>query len=130
MPQAPNVPVTVWEQIPVVVLFALLLFATVIGPVWFIARAFTKAIADINKYYAEIIQSNNSQWQAYFDARSESSRMLNTQLAERLDNVATILKKLVHDFELHDEMEKQLFDLLSGETKSTVKRTRKKDPNP
>lgn len=102
----PDVPVTVWEQIPVIVVFAFLLA----GMAWLMVRAFSRAVADINAHYAAIIDSSNKQWQQYFDARSETNKMINDQLIEKLENLADVIDKLNTDFTKHDVMERQALE--------------------
>lgn len=116
-----NVPVTVWEQIPVIVIFTLLLCA--IGFAAF--RAFKDALIEINKHYlkivedgnkqyAETIKSNNEQWQQYFNARAETSQMVNSQVVEKLEKLTGIISELVDKFDSHDLMERQALDEMSG----------------
>jgi CBS domain containing-hemolysin-like protein len=109
----PAVPVSVWEQIPVVVIFTLLLCA--LGLAMF--KAFREAITDINEHYLEIVEQsnarhadslreNNEQWQLYFNARSETTQMVNSQVVEKLEKLTAIIQKLVGDFDSHDRMER------------------------
>jgi len=105
----PAIPTPVWEQIAVVIVFALLLS----GMGWIIVRIFTQAIADVNRHYAALLVETNKQWQAYFDARSESSNLLAEQLTQRMDQIAKILSGLVSDFKTHDLLERQALDELN-----------------
>ncbi len=100
----PTVPVTVWEQISVVVVFAFLLA----GLGWFLVKMFTSAIADVNAHYANLLKDTNAQWQKYFDARSESSNILAEKLTLRMDEMTHILSVLVKDFEEHDRVEMEM----------------------
>ena len=93
-----TVPVTVWEQIPVIVLFSVLF----VGGALMMVRAFTKAVADINAHYAAIIENNNAQWQKYFDARSATNTVVNDQMVDKLENLTAIIAQLVVDFQRHD----------------------------
>jgi predicted PurR-regulated permease PerM len=120
----PTVPVTVWEQISVVVVFAFLLA----GLGWILVRMFTGAIADVNKHYAELLKDTNAQWQKYFDARSESSNILSEKLTLRMDEISKILAGLVSDFEEHDRVEMALLDAMRAAR--TERRNPKKNPNP
>lgn len=113
----PTVPVSVWEQIPVIVIFALLLA----GIAWLMVKAFSKAIADINAHYAAIIQTNNEQWQKYFDARSESYRLVNEQVLKQLEGLTQVIADFHEDFSAHDLMERQALDEMSGKRKLAKK---------
>ena len=99
----PSVPVSVWEQIAVVIVFAFLLA----GLGWILVRLFTQAIADVNAHYARLIKDTNLQWQQYFDARAEAGSLLSRQMLERMDQVAGLLENLAGDFEAHDRLERQ-----------------------
>jgi hypothetical protein len=100
----PSVPVPVWEQIAVVIVFAFLLA----GLGWSLVRLFTKAIADVNAHYAQLLKDANQQWQQYFDARTETSSLVSRQMMERLEQVASCLDGLVDEFEAHDRWERQV----------------------
>jgi hypothetical protein len=113
-----TVPVTVWEQIPVIVIVALLLA----GIVSWMVRAFSKAIADINRHYSELvgnitmqyaasIKENNENWQKYFDARSETSKMVYDQMVNDLARLADLIEKLAAKFEKHDALERQVLGM-------------------
>lgn len=91
----PDVPVSVWEQIPVVVVFAFLLA----GLGWLLVKVFSKAVAEINAHYSEIVRQNNEQWQKYFDAKDENNRMVNEQVVEKLEELTKIIQTLVNEFE-------------------------------
>jgi rubrerythrin len=92
------IPIGVWEQISVVVVFALLLS----GVGYVLVKMFTKAIADINGHYARLFADQNVSWQMYFDARSESTAMMTVKLTERMDDIANLLRGLIEDHEKHD----------------------------
>ena len=124
----PTIPVSVWDQIAVVIVFAILLG----GMGWFGAKLFIRAIKDvsaenakaireINAENAKVIGSVNIQWQRYFDARSESSNLLSQELTKRMDEIAQILGGLVKDFSSHDQMERQALDEMSGKRRLTKK---------
>lgn len=109
----PTVPVGVWEQISVVVVFAFLLA----GLGWVLVRMFTSAIADVNAHYARVLSDSNTAWQKYFDARSESANLVSAQMMDRMEEIAGILKKLASDFDAHDHMERQALDEMSNRRK-------------
>jgi predicted PurR-regulated permease PerM len=100
----PTVPVSVWDQIAVVIVFVFLLG----GMGWVVVKIFTKAIADVNAHYAQLLKDTNHQWQQYFDARAESNNEISQQLTERMDQIASVLGQLVTDFQRHDDMERQV----------------------
>jgi predicted PurR-regulated permease PerM len=102
----PTVPVSVWEQISVVIVFAFLLA----GLGWVLVKMFTSAIADVNAHYANLLKDTNAQWQKYFDARSDSTNAISQQMMSRMDEIAKILGGLVSDFEVHDAMERQVHE--------------------
>jgi tRNA isopentenyl-2-thiomethyl-A-37 hydroxylase MiaE len=105
----PNVPVPVWEQIAVVIVFAFLLA----GLGWVLVRLFTRAIADVNAHYASLIRDNNRQWQQYFDARAEVGNLISRQMLERMDQVAGVLTQLSADFKTQERLERQALDVLN-----------------
>ncbi len=128
----PNVPVSVWEQISVVVIFSFLLA----GMGYVLLKIFSKAIADINKYYAEMVEKNNTQfstsllennkqWQLYFDARSETSKLVDDQIVDKLSQLTIAIEKLASDFGRHDLMERQALDEM-GDKRKLLKSPRKK----
>lgn len=116
----PDVPVSVWDQIPVVVIFALLLA----GLGWLLMKIFTKAIAEINSHYASIVTSNNAQWQKYFDARGETDKLINEQVIRQLEGLTKIVTRLVADFDKHDQMERQALDEMAERRKLSGKTNR------
>lgn len=104
----PDVPVSVWEQIPVVIVFAFLLA----GLGWLLVRVFSKAVAEINAHYSEIVRQNNEQWQKYFDAKDESNRMVNKQVVEELEELTNVISRLVNEFHEHDRrMGEKIYEL-------------------
>lgn len=116
----PEVPLSVWEQISVVVVFAFLLG----GMGWLLMKVFSKAIADINAHYASIVSNNNAQWQKYFDARGETEKLVNEQVIRQLEGLTKVVTRLVSDFERHDQMERQALDEMAEK-----RRLAKKNPN-
>ncbi len=94
----PTVPISVWDQIPVVVIFAFLLA----GLGLLLVRVFSKAVADINQHYEQIIRQNNEQWQKYFDAKDESNRIVSEQVVRKLEDLTKVIQRLVNDFNEHD----------------------------
>ena len=127
----PDIPVSVWEQIPVIVIFTLLLG----GVSYFMIKTFSKAVSDINAHYAIIteksnaqyaqsLKENNAQWQKYFDARTETSALVNKQIIEQLEGLTEAVEKLVGDFKEHDQMERQA--LAAGALSPQKHRTAKK----
>ena len=106
----PNVPVSVWEQIPVIIVFSFLLASGAV----LMLKAFSKAVADINAHYADIITKNNQQWQTYFDARSATNVVVNDQMVEKLEKLTTVIDKLTTDFERHDAAELGLLERIAA----------------
>lgn len=100
------VPMSAWDQIAVIVVFAFLLG----GLGWVMVKIFTKAIADINAHYAMLFDKNNLQWQQYFDARSETSIMVNKQVVAQLGELTKAVADLTSKFNYHDQWERQLQD--------------------
>jgi hypothetical protein len=99
----PAIPVSVWDQIGVVVVFAFLMA----GLGYVVVKVFTKSIADINAHYAVLLKDTNHQWQIYFDARTEASTQISHALTDRMDQIGEILGQLVKDFERHDLLESE-----------------------
>lgn len=115
----PSVPTTVWEQIPVIVIFAFLLA----GIGYFAFKSFTASVTEINKNYAQIVEKNNAQfsatlkdnnllWQKYIDARAENTQLVNEQFMKQLAALTEAVRDLSNDFNLHDQMERQALDTL------------------
>lgn len=114
----PEVPVSVWEQIPVVIVFAFLLA----GLGWLLVKIFSKAVAEINAHYSGIVETinrqysdtlkqNNEQWQKYFNAKEEKNHIINQQVVERLEDLTKAIQKLMEDFENHDRRIYELSNL-------------------
>jgi hypothetical protein len=131
----PEVPVPVWQQIAIVVVFAFLLA----GLGWLLVKIFSDAIEkanathaqtikDINAHYANLVTQNNAQWQVYFDARSESNRLVNTQVIEKLGDLTEAVGRigehiisLTDKFDMHDQMERQALDSMSDKRSKLAK---------
>lgn len=113
----PTVPLSVWEQISVVVVFAFLMA----GLAWLMVRAFSNAVADINSHYAEIIKASNLQWQQYFDARSETGRLVNNQIVEQLKNLTESIMELSERHDGHDTMVRGALDAMADKRKPLAK---------
>jgi hypothetical protein len=113
----PSIPVSVWEQIAVVIVFAFLLA----GVGYVLVKLFTKSIADINAHYSKLLTETNTQWQKYFDARSESSSMMAEKLTDRMDQITKILSGLVSDFESHDHMERKALERMEDRQRTSTK---------
>lgn len=96
----PEIPVPVWQQIAIVIVFAFLLA----GLGWVLVRLFTEAVADVNAHYARLIKDTNHQWQQYFDARSETSAMLSRQMLERMDELARGLGHIAAGLEAREKL--------------------------
>ena len=117
----PEVPVPVWQQISIVIVFAFLLA----GMGYALMKVFIKAIADINSHYASIVSNNNKQWQTYFDLRGESDKLINAQFIRQLESLTNVVTRLVDDFSKHDLMERQALDEMADKRRLAKKR----DPN-
>jgi len=124
----PDIPPSAWEQIPIVIVFSILLG----GIGWLMVKAFSKAVADITNYYAAMVEKNNAQfsaallannqqWQLYFDARSEAGRLVDGQVIDKLENIGDVLISLSGQFDVHDKMESQAIDMMIAK--------RKRNPN-
>jgi hypothetical protein len=112
----PTVPVSVWNQIAVVVVFSFLLG----GIGYFMVKMFSKAIADINMHYSTIVKENNEQWQKYFDARSEVYQLVNKNVLKQMEDLTKAITDLNTDFREHDRMERQALDEMAGKRKRTM----------
>lgn len=112
------VPMSAWEQIAVIVVFAFLLG----GLGWVLIKMFTKAIADINAHYASVLEKTNEQWQMYFDARAETSNLVNQQIVTQLGSLTEALGDLTKRFDSHDQWERQLQDQSDAPTVVRKKR--------
>ena len=108
----PEIPLPIWQQISVVIIFAFLLA----GLYWFIMRVttqvFLRALANLTDEFIRQLKDTNRQWQGYFDARSESAQLVNSQMLAQLKEVSRHLETLRADFESHDRMERGMLDLL------------------
>lgn len=86
----PNIPVPVWEQIPIVIVFSFLMA----GLGWVLVRLADRSMAGVNATYTQQMRATNEQWQRYFDARIESFFLVNQQMLDRMDEVARVLTRL------------------------------------
>lgn len=116
----PSVPVSVWDQIAVVVVFSFLLA----GISYWIVRMFSKAISDINAHYSSIVKENNDQWQKYFDAKTEIYQLVNTNVLKQMEALTEAITILNADFREHDAMERQALDQMSGKRKLARRKNR------
>lgn len=116
----PTVPVSVWDQLAVVVIFAFLLA----GISYWTVKMFSKAIADINVHYSTIVEKNNDQWQKYFDARSEIYQLVNKNVLTQMEELTKAITDLNTDFRAHDAMERQALDEMAGKRKLARKNQR------
>lgn len=116
----PTVPVSVWDQLAVVVIFAFLLA----GISYFTVKMFSKAIADINAHYSLIVKENNDQWQKYFDARSENYHLVNKNVLTHMENLTKAITDLNTAFSAHDAMERQALDEMAGKRKLAIRKNR------
>ncbi len=104
----PTVPVKVWEQLSIVVIFAFLLA----GLGWILVRIFQTAIAQIHNHYAKIISDSNKQWQDYIDAKTKLSDMVSMQIVDELKLNTVAITTLTSNFERHDKVEMALLDAM------------------
>ena len=112
-----EIPITVWEQIPVVIVFALLLA----GIAWIMAKIFSnsvtlmidsfiRAIADINKHYSDLAEKNNVQWQSYINIKNEKTDAVIEELVLGFKDLSNELRSLAEDHNQHDDMTRQALD--------------------
>jgi len=135
----PEVPVSVWEQIPVIIVFSILLG----GGAWLLVRSFTNsvseisrtytaAIAEINKHYAGIVDTSNKQWQMYFDAKNETSKLVADETISRISELTTSIQnmnsqmtdnhqKMVDAHEEHDMMIRGALDAMMEKREKLAK---------
>ncbi len=131
----PTVPVSVWEQAAIVVIFALLLA----GLGWVLTRIFSSAIEktnashartvrDITAHYSSLVAKSNEQWQQYFDARSDANKAIYEHLSQKLESLIKADEKLyeevnalANEFELHDQMERQALDDMANKRRLSKK---------
>jgi hypothetical protein len=120
----PTVPVAVWEQIGVVVVFAFLLA----GLGWLLVRIFTgvvasiskehtQAISEINSHYSGLIKESNSQWQLYFDARSRATELIDGQIVVQLKSLTEAISELSERHDKHDTMVRNALDGMAEKRK-------------
>lgn len=86
----PQVPVSVWEQIPIIIVFALLMA----GLGWVFMTLFSKQIDKTHEYYAARMKENNEQWQGYFDARASSFIKMGEDMQAGLERLTEVLEEL------------------------------------
>lgn len=130
-PTYPDIPVPVWQQIAIVIVFAFLLIALIWVFVRILSRStsdttqlFVKAIAEVNQHYRSIIEQNNVQWQLYFDAKIEVTKLIDAQTVEKLRTISESLEKvtgaideLSHQMATHEERAEQRQALLMATPK-------------
>jgi len=104
-----EIPVSVWEQIQVIIVFALLLA----GGAWLMVRAFSNAVAEINKHYASIVENSNNQWQRYFDAKNEKNEMVNEEVVGNLKQLTDVISRLRNDIDQHDDVMRGALDAMA-----------------
>lgn len=103
---AKSIPVGVWDQLAVV-----LVFVVTLGTLgYWMVRKFTDAISDINAHYGKIISDSNVSWQRYFDARMEATAMVNSETITKLAELSEAVRELRRDFDAHDQWERQTQD--------------------
>lgn len=86
----PQVPVSVWEQIPIIVVFSILMA----GLGWVFTKLFSRQIDKTHEMYSKRIEESNQQWQRYFDARAEGFLKMSAEMEKRLDRLAAVLEEL------------------------------------
>lgn len=85
-----QVPVSVWEQIPIIVVFSLLMA----GLGWVFTVLFSRQIDKTHEMYSRRLAENNEQWQKYFDNRAEGFLRVGEGMEQRLDSLAGVLEEL------------------------------------
>lgn len=86
----PNVPVPVWEQISIVIVFSFL----IAGLGWAMFRLAGQAFENANQVFGRELSNSNQQWQRYCDARLDGFNTLNQQMLDRLDEFTKVLRNL------------------------------------
>lgn len=86
----PQVPVSVWEQIPIIIVFSMLMA----GLGWVFTKLFSRQIDKTHEMYSKRIEESNQQWQRYFDARAEGFLKISAEMEQRLESLATVLEEL------------------------------------
>jgi len=86
----PQVPVSVWEQIPIIIVFSILMA----GLGWVFMKLFSRQIDKTHEMYSKRIDESNQQWQRYFDARAEGFLKMSADMEKRLDHLAAVLEEL------------------------------------
>lgn len=119
-----EIPVPVWQQLGVVIIFAMLLA----GMAWLGLREFSKVTENISKSYtmqiekitdnyAKQTESSNTQWQRYFDAKNATMDVYNSEILEKMSdlardmtNLTTEIGKLAVSQDMHDTMVRTALD--------------------
>jgi hypothetical protein len=103
-----QIPTPVWEQLGVVVIFALLLS----GMAWLMIKEFSKAVEKISDSYSKQAEESNKQWQAYFDAKNAKNDLINDEVIEKLTILAMEIQKVVVAQDTHDTMVRSALDAM------------------
>jgi len=103
-----EIPTPVWEQLGVVVIFALLLS----GMAWLMIREFSKAVEKISDSYSKQAEESNKQWQQYFDAKNTKNDLINDEVIEKLTILAIEIQKVVVAQDTHDTMVRSALDAM------------------
>jgi len=103
-----EIPTPVWEQLGVVVIFALLLS----GMAWLMIREFSKAVEKISDSYSKQAEESNKQWQQYFDAKNAKNDLINDEVIEKLTILAIEIQKVVVAQDTHDTMVRSALDAM------------------
>ena len=103
-----EIPTPVWEQLGVVVIFALLLS----GMAWLMIKEFSKAVEKISDSYSKQAEESNKQWQQYFDAKNAKNDLINDEVIEKLTILAIEIQKVVVAQDTHDTMVRSALDAM------------------
>jgi len=103
-----EIPTPVWEQLGVVVIFALLLS----GMAWLMIKEFSKAVEKISDSYSKQTEESNKQWQQYFDAKNAKNDLINDEVIEKLTILAIEIQKVVVAQDTHDTMVRSALDAM------------------
>ena len=103
-----EIPTPVWEQLGVVVIFALLLS----GMAWLMIKEFSKAVEKISDSYSKQAEESNKQWQQYFDAKNTKNDLINDEVIEKLTILAIEIQKVVVAQDTHDTMVRSALDAM------------------
>ena len=116
----PNIPESVWNQIGVIVVFSFLLA----GIGWVLVKIFITSIASINSHYSQIVRENNEQWQKYFDAKSETTLLVDKQVVDQLQKLTQALLDLSFRHDSHDTMVRNALDSMASKRKPLAEQKR------